>query len=101
MKEHVIETVSFKTKPGVSDEAFLAANDPVNRFLKAQPGFVGRQLSKQEDDQWLDHVEWASREQALAAAAKFPTEPSLADLGGTFDMGTVTMQHAKLMLSVS
>jgi len=72
MSRSVIEIVSFRVKPGISDEAFLKPNEPVEAFLRAQSGFVGRHLSKNDDGQWFDHVEWASLEQAHAAAQKSP-----------------------------
>ncbi len=99
MNNHVIETVSFKLKADITNEQFLAATKPVTAFLQAQPGFVGRHLSSDGEGQWLDHVEWKSMEQAQAAAAKFPTDPSLATLGGSLDFETVVMKHSKLMLS--
>jgi heme-degrading monooxygenase HmoA len=59
-----IEVVLFKTKPQFTDEQVSQMLTSLNPILEHLPGFISRQLSKDESGQWLDLVYWKSMEQA-------------------------------------
>lgn len=94
MAEHVIELVAFALKPGVDEAAFLAvASAPVSEFLKGRIGFIRRRLAKGTDGQWVEHVEWATMADALAAAEAFKGDPRAQPLLAAIDPASVAMRH--------
>jgi len=100
MTNAVIETVTFKLAAGVSDTAFLETIPAVNTFLETCAGFVSRRLSKDSDNVWLDHLEWATLAEAEAASEALMQQESLMPFMQSFDMASVSMKHSKLQLSV-
>lgn len=70
MTKTVIESVTFKLVDNMSGDRFLDCVQPTNDFLKSAPGFVRRCLSVGEDGTWIDHIEWTSLEQAMAASQR-------------------------------
>jgi len=69
-----IELVRFRLQPGKTAADWLKANDKINEWMKAQPGFRYRSVSETDDGEWWDLVYWASMEAALAAGEKFMRE---------------------------
>jgi len=93
MTQHVIEAVTFKLLPTVSDAEFLKAAETASTFLKSCEGFVRRQMSKGDDGVWLDHVEWRSLSTAKAASESFFNHAPLMPFMQAIDMASVTMSH--------
>jgi hypothetical protein len=94
MAEHVIEVVAFALKPGTDEAAFLAtAAAPVSEFLKGRDGFIRRRLAKGTEGKWIEHVEWASMADALAAAEAFRGDPRAQPLLAAIDPASVAMGH--------
>ena len=76
MKETgVVEVVLVRAKPGVTDEQILEAADGLQREVEHFPGYIGRQVLKSEDGQWLDIVDWVSLDDALRAAEAIMQRP--------------------------
>lgn len=69
-----IELVRFRLQQGKTSADWLKANEKINEFMKAQPGFRFRSLSETGDGEWLDLVYWESQEAAEAAGKKFEAE---------------------------
>ncbi len=69
-----IELVRFRLQPGKTAADWLKANEKINTWMKAQPGFRFRSLSETDDGEWWDMVYWASMDAALAAGEKFMPE---------------------------
>ncbi len=69
-----IDLVRFRLQPGKSAADWLEANETINAWVKAQPGFQFHSVSETEDGEWWDLVYWASMEAALAAGEKFMRE---------------------------
>jgi len=99
MTQHVIEAVTFKLLPTVSDAEFLKAAEAASTFLKFCDGFVRRHLSKGEDGVWLDHVEWRSLSTAKAASAAFLDHAPLKPFMQAIDMASATMSHNTLLMA--
>ncbi|MDX1739341.1 MAG: hypothetical protein R3261_13965 [Alphaproteobacteria bacterium] len=99
MNAKVIETVVFKLAENVSEEAFINTTEAVSIFLKQSPGFISRRLSKSEDGTWLEHIEWASLEEAKAASKDFMSQQSLMPYMQSIDPESVVMTHQDLALS--
>ncbi|HEU4405995.1 MAG TPA: hypothetical protein VFS43_12075 [Polyangiaceae bacterium] len=100
MKKHVIETVTFRGKDGVAESEFLAAAERATAFMTACAGFLRRRLSRQNDGTWIEHVEWASLEDAKAAAAAIGTDERARAFVRAIDGPSVAMAHSELAISV-
>ena len=57
MPKHVMETVTFRLKEGVTREAFAEAAGRTIAFVTAQPGFISRRLSCTSDGEWIEQIE--------------------------------------------
>lgn len=101
MTNHTIETVMFKLKDEIATADFLQAADAITTFAKAQPGFVARRLSVNEDGLWIEHVEWKSLKDAQSAAAAIMSDPQMGPVMGMIDAESVQMHHSKLGISVN
>lgn len=99
MTQHVIEAVTFKLLPTVSDAEFLKAAEAASTFLKSCEGFVRRHLSKGDDGMWLDHVEWTSLATAKAASEAFFNHAPLKPFMQAIDMASANMSHNTLLLA--
>jgi hypothetical protein len=93
----VAEIVTFRLVPGVTDDAFLDAARATEAAVAAQPGFLRRTLSRDETGLWTDHVEWASLEQALAAAEAVTQLPEFGPFAGAIDLSGLTIRHAPIL----
>lgn len=89
-----IELVRFRLQPGKSAADWLKANEKINAWVKAQPGFRFHSVSETEEGEWWDLVYWGSMEAALAAGEKFMPE-----LGGVImplvEPGSVVISRSK------
>lgn len=94
----VAEIVTFRLAAGVSDDAFLAAARATQGFVEAAPGFVSRRLSRGGDGTWTDHVEWASKDQAKAAAEALMADPAALPFLQAIDPDSVAMRHEALLM---
>jgi hypothetical protein len=92
-KRPVLEVVIYKTLPGTTDAAVLAASDGAQAWLAQQPGYLHREVAKADDGAWLDLVHWASMEQALTAAKAFGERPEAAAFGPFTDESSLQMLH--------
>jgi hypothetical protein len=95
-----VEIVRFKLLPGVTDEAFLAANAATVDFLKRQGGFRRRVLSKGSDGVWTDVVEWQSLALAQQASERIMAEPALVPFMKAMDLESVMMDHLDIALRI-
>lgn len=92
--EHpVMEIVSFRLNPGITEAAFLAAAQGTAAMVASQPGFVRRALMQDAAGQWTDLVTWQSLPAAHAAAAAVMADPAFAPFAAAIDMGSLTMRH--------
>lgn len=69
-----IELVRFRLQPGLTSADWLKANEKINDWMKAQPGFRFRSVSETDDGEWWDLVYWDNLEAAEAAGQKFGAE---------------------------
>ncbi len=95
-----IEIVEFRLGRGTG-AGFVAANEPLNKWLRAQPGFVSRQLAEREDGSYIDVVIWSSRSDAETAAGKVMAEFGEADAMTMIDPDSIRMSHAPVLMSLA
>ena len=94
----VAEIVTFRLAAGVSEGEFLSAVRATEGFVEAAPGFVSRRLSRGEDGTWTDHVEWASMDQAMAAAEALMADPTALPFLMAIDPDSIAMRHETLVM---
>ena len=94
-----IEIVEFRLGRGTG-AAFVDANQQLNDWLKAQPGFVSRQLAERDDGSYIDVLIWSSRAEAEAAAGQVMAAFGEADAMTMIDPQTIRMSHAPVLMSV-
>jgi hypothetical protein len=89
----VIELVTLRVKPTVSDAELARAAGAAMLFLSSCRGFVRRRLAKSETGDWVDYVEWETREDALAAAEQFNHVPQTRAFNEAVELGSVVVRH--------
>jgi len=97
MSKHVAEIVTFKLADGVSPEKFVALSQASEAFVRAQAGFVHRQLSQGEDGSWTDYVIWKDMETARKVAAEFHNQDFCGDLMAAIAPDTAKMRHETVL----
>jgi Antibiotic biosynthesis monooxygenase len=93
----VMEIVTFRLNPGITDAAFLAAARGTEAMVATQPGFIRRALLRDDTGEWTDTVEWQSLTLAHAAAETLMADPAFAPFGGAIDMTSLTMRHVPIL----
>ena len=74
------EYVVMKFKEGIDHDQQLATMRKLNRVLCPLAGFESREFFySQADDRWVDHIVWASMDEAVSAA-KVTEDPDAAKL---------------------
>lgn len=63
----MIETLTWKAKEGVSDEAMITAVDDMVVDLEKLSGFISQTLYKNSKSEWVDVYYWESEETAHAS----------------------------------
>ncbi|MEO1249814.1 MAG: hypothetical protein AAFW76_08245 [Pseudomonadota bacterium] len=96
MTGKVIEVVRFRINEGISEAAFAKSAETVNAFLQDCPGFIARRLSRGEDGEWIDHVEWQTMEAAKTASDALMQRTDLGDFLSAIDESSVVMRHNML-----
>ena len=95
-----VEAVTYKLVVGTVPSAFVAANGKVNEWMRKQPGFLKRELSRLEDDSWLDIAHWKSAAEAKQAGEKFMAELRECECMSMIDSDSTKMTHGELHLSI-
>jgi hypothetical protein len=101
MSKHVMETVTFKLREGISRAEFIAAAKKMIEFIIIQPGFVSRRLSCTDDGEWIEQIEWSDISSAKTAAAAIGTVDVNRPFLSTIDGATVRMKYSELQVSVN
>jgi hypothetical protein len=92
--ERVLELVVFKLRAGATGEDLLGTAGPVSDWIRAQPGFVSRELSYDADgDRWIDVVWWRTLQDARAAAELAMTSEACRPMFSLIDMESTLMIH--------
>lgn len=89
------EIVLFKLNAGASEEEFVAAAKAVEGWLHQADGFVDRELSRNDEGQWVDIVHWQSLAQAHAAAEQIMSTPEGQRFGSFIDGNSILMLHTQ------
>ena len=90
---HVLEIVEFKLNTNTTAEAFLQEVQKTTSFVTGLEGFVERHTAKQDDDLWVDVVEWQSMDHAKAASEAFVQSTETQGMMALINPSTVAMKH--------
>ncbi len=93
IKNEYIEIAKFKLKDGFSDAQFIDAEITVrNGMIKSQKGFIGRELSKDEDGNWLMDLRFETAEYMEFWLETLKQDPAMKVLGSMIDFETIRME---------
>ena len=99
MSQQVIECVIFRLVDATDPSGFARIAEDLNTWISRQPGFIARALSCAADGEWIDHVTWASMEDAEAAATKLTDAAEAGPFMSAINTTSVTMRHATLLVT--
>jgi hypothetical protein len=72
----VVEWAPFRLAEGADAAALLEASETLQRdFLRRQPGFVRRELLRDDAGRWVDVVVWTDHSSAMAAMRAAEASP--------------------------
>lgn len=90
---HVVEVVTFKLNSDIEEAAFLEAAEATFELLKGYDGYIKRELTVSEDQQWVDIVHWRDMQTALKAANDIMQSDIGTKFGGMIDPNSMQMYH--------
>ncbi|MCZ8098067.1 MAG: hypothetical protein O9972_09140 [Burkholderiales bacterium] len=97
MNEAILEIVEFR--PSGDVEALYEGARKMEPWLRAQPGFRWRRLSRLDDGTLIDTIEWSDMASAKAAADQIMTAEQVAGFMAMIDGSSVAMRHARIAVS--
>ncbi|UWQ57103.1 hypothetical protein K3722_11215 [Leisingera caerulea] len=96
MTKHVAEIVTFKLADGISMADFTALMQRTEGFVRAQAGFVTRQLSQGADGRWTDYVVWKDMATAQKVAQDFMQQDFSPEVMAAIAPGSAQMRHEEV-----
>jgi hypothetical protein len=90
-----VEITTFRLTPGLTLDAFIAANADIDPWLQTQPGFISRHICAREDGVVVDMLLWDSVEAGHRAASGVTTEMAGSPVHAAIDQSTVTWTIAE------
>lgn len=101
VKANVVEIVSFKTKPDVSENLLKQAAAKTTCVLEKVDGFLYRQLgATQNREQWVDILYWKDLGSSYEATELFLNAPDCQEFISLIDENSITTIHLALLLDV-
>lgn len=93
-RTEVLEVVTFRLQPGVSEQQFLAENRKVeSSHVSKQPGFISRETAKGDKGEWLVFVRRKSLKDAEASMASFAAAPGTEGFMKAIDPASMSMKR--------
>jgi predicted ester cyclase len=88
--DHCIETATFRLKPGVTDEQLLALERRIRAGrIAGQPGYISRELAKDQNGTWLIIMRFADRAHLDAWLGELKGVPEMQEMGGMIEMASM------------
>ena len=95
----IIETVTFRTRKGVSDDQFQAAIEGLESYFSTCDGYRGRVVYKTAEGLWMDQLSWADEAAVAAADAGFRSHPAAAAYMSFVERDSVTMHKTPALFA--
>ena len=90
----VIETMTFRLRPGVDEAEFLGVDKRLqSEFAYQQPGLVRRTTARGDDGAWVVIDVWHTAGEADAMSARWDTNPLAAEFMAHLDANTVEVRR--------
>lgn len=96
----VAEIITYRLNQGVRPEAYLQAARATVPFLNSTGAVVSRNLSRDADGLWTEHVVWTSQDAARAAEAEAMQRPEFAAFFAMVNESTMVMRFAPILLQM-
>ncbi len=97
MKQQFLEVVKFKLKDGVTKEQFLKAEKDIrDGRIQSQPGYQGREVYLDNDNNWLIIITWDTKEAANAWTPIFNTLPEGGAFASLLEFSSARQEHFTL-----
>ncbi|AHD10168.1 hypothetical protein [Phaeobacter gallaeciensis] len=100
MQRHVAEIVTFQLNDGQKEADFIALMQRTEAFVRAQSGFMHRQLTKGADGSWTDYVVWQDMATAQEVAQSFMQQEFAAEVMAAIASDTAKMRHEEVLWSM-
>ncbi|MDI3418511.1 antibiotic biosynthesis monooxygenase family protein [Streptomyces luteolus] len=85
-----VETVRFHLSDGVVPAEFIALDQKMEAdYMGKRPGFLSREITRNDDGEYLVIVHWATAEDADATMQAFFGAPETQDFLSSVDKSTV------------
>lgn len=92
-KPAYIEIAKFKLKADISDKQFLEAEIAVrNGMIKSQKGFISREISKDNESNWLMDLRFETKADMDAWFVVLKQDPNMKILGSMIDFQSMRME---------
>ncbi|MEP7134872.1 MAG: antibiotic biosynthesis monooxygenase [Chloroflexota bacterium] len=94
-KTEYIEIAKFKLKEGFNDEQFIEAEQKVrNGEIKSAKGYLGRELFKAENNEWIIILRFDTKKnmEAFLASLKKELPESLKTYASAIDFSSMRME---------
>ena len=98
--QNVVEQVQFRIKDEVLESDLIASSDMVNQWVRQQPGFMYRSLTKSTNGLWTDIVYWQDMECAKTAGDAFASAPENQSIMAAVIEDSVTIQHFDIVSQI-
>ncbi|NOK59985.1 MAG: hypothetical protein GFH27_549291n178 [Chloroflexi bacterium AL-W] len=95
MKGSVIEVILCKLAEHSDEAILLQTVMELESVLKQTPGYIKRELSRNDNGQWIDIIHWQNLEQALAAPDSVMATEVRQRFGGMIALEGLSMIHVE------
>jgi len=95
----IAEIVSFQLAEGVVDADFLETLSRSAEFVSSAPGYITRDVCRDDEGRWTDRVIWADMDSAKAAQAAFMSQDFVPDILNAIDRESFVISHQPVLWS--
>ncbi|GLX78314.1 hypothetical protein tinsulaeT_16540 [Thalassotalea insulae] len=96
---NVVEIVNFTLAKGYTKDDFLAANQPMDEFLREQKGMLYRSLCEKADGRFIDIVYWQDMAAAQQGQQAFRQSPQCQQMVQCIEKESVQLEHVNVLAS--
>ncbi|UTW44271.1 antibiotic biosynthesis monooxygenase [bacterium SCSIO 12696] len=97
MSKQVMNLYFFKLANGASDEQFIHASQQAEEFLRQQPGFLYRSVSRENDSGlWVDTGYWESAEAYQQVHQAFAQAPQCQQFMALIEESSLQTRHTQI-----
>jgi len=91
--QRIIETVSYRTKEGISDAEYIQAAEGLNTHIDRTGGLISRSLFKDADGLWHEQMIWQDLASYQTVSEGFMNSAEGQAVVALIDPATLKMSH--------